>query len=166
MKLWVDAEACPGPVKELIIRAATRRGIPAVFVSDKFVPLPHSPLLAYVGIERGPDAADRHIVEAAEPGDLAVTQDIPLAALLVAKGVPAIDPRGDLHTANSVRERLSVRNFMEDLRGAGVTTGGPAPFNGKDRQRFADALDRELTRLGKAATVRPPAQPPSRPPNS
>lgn len=153
MKLWIDADAVPAPVKELIIRAATKRGIPTSFVSDKYVPLPHSPLLTYVPVERGPDAADQHIVAVAEPGDLAVTQDIPLAALLVAKGIPAIDPRGDLHTANSVRERLSVRNFMEDLRGAGLTTGGPAPFNAKDRQRFADALDRELTRLLKAGNA-------------
>ena len=147
MKLWIDADAVPAPIKDLIIRAATKRSIPAIFVSDKFVRLPPSPLLTYLSVERGPDAADQYIVATAEPGDLAVTQDIPLAALLVAKGVPAIDPRGDVHTANSVRERLSVRNFMEDLRGAGLTTGGPAPFNTKDRQRFADALDRELTRL-------------------
>jgi uncharacterized protein YaiI (UPF0178 family) len=153
MKLWIDADACPAAVKEIVIRAAIKRGIQTLFVSDKFVRLPHSPLLAYVPVERGPDAADQHIVESAQPGDLAVTQDIPLAALLVARGIPAIDPRGDLHTANSVRERLSVRNFMEDLRGAGVTTGGPAPFNERDRQRFANALDRELTRLSKAGTV-------------
>jgi hypothetical protein len=153
MKLWIDADAVPAPVKELIIRAAIKRGVQTLFVSDKFVRLPVSPLLSYVPVERGPDAADQRIVESAQPGDLAVTQDIPLAALLVAKGIPAIDPRGDLHTANSVRERLSVRNFMEDLRGAGLATGGPAPFNARDRQRFADALDRELTRLLKAEAV-------------
>lgn len=146
MKLWVDADAVPAAVKEIIIRAALKRGVRTLFVSDKYVHLPASELLSYVSVERGPDSADQHIVEAAEAGDLAVTQDIPLAALLVAKGVPAIDPRGTLHTAATVGERLSVRNFMTDLRGAGLTTGGPAPFGQRDRQRFADCLDRELTR--------------------
>lgn len=147
MKLWVDADAVPGAVKEIIVRAALKRGIPTVFVSDKYVHLPPSEFLAYVSVERGPDAADDHIAEVAEPGDLAVTQDIPLASRLVAKGIPAIDPRGTLHTAATVGERLSVRNFMTDLREAGVVTGGPAPFGQRDRQRFADCLDRELTRL-------------------
>lgn len=147
MRLWIDADAVPAAVKEIIIRAALKRGLTTLFVSDKFVALPASPLLSYVPVERGPDAADQHIVAASATGDLAVTQDIPLAALLVAKGVAAIDPRGDLHTAANVGERLSVRNFMTDLRGAGLVTGGPAPFGPRDRQRFANTLDRELTRL-------------------
>jgi len=149
VKIWVDADAVPAAVKEIIIRAALRRALPAAFVSDKHVALPASPLLTYVSVERGPDSADQTIVESCESGDLAVTQDIPLAALLVAKGVVAIDPRGTVHTAANVGERLSVRNFMSDLRGAGVVTGGPAPFGTRDRQRFADCLDRELTRLVK-----------------
>ena len=147
MKIWVDADAVPAAVKEIIIRAALKRTVAAVFVSDKFVALPASVLLSYLSVERGPDSADRTIVDSCEPGDLAVTQDIPLAALLVAKGVVAIDPRGTVHTVATVGERLSVRNFMADLRGAGVVTGGPAPFGIRDRQRFADCLDRELTRL-------------------
>ncbi|CAK0774578.1 putative DUF188 domain-containing protein YaiI [uncultured Gammaproteobacteria bacterium] len=146
MRLWVDADAVPAAVKEIIIRAALRRQVSASFVSDKYVPLPTSALLAYISVECGPDSADRYIIEAVEAGDLAITQDIPLAATLVAKGVVTIDPRGTLHTAGTVGERLSVRNFMTDLRGAGVITGGPAPFSQRDRQRFADCLDRELTR--------------------
>ena len=151
MRLWVDADACPQAVREIIIRAALRRQVDTRFVSDGFIVLPPSPLLVHVPVERGPDAADRYIVATAEPGDLAVTQDLPLAAELVAKGVGAIDPRGRVHTANTVGERLALRNFHTDLRGAGLTTGGPAPFGPRDRQRFADALDRELTRR-----LRPP----------
>lgn len=146
MRLWVDADACPGPVKEILIRAAERRGIPAVFVSDKPVALPPSPLLSFVPVVRGPDAADGYIVAKAEAGDLAVTQDIPLAALLVAKGVGAIDPRGTLHTPDSIGGRLALRNHLDELRGAGIATGGPTAFGPRDRQRFADTLDRELTR--------------------
>ncbi len=150
MRIWVDADACPAPVKDIVIRAALRLGLETLFVSDKYVRLPSSPLLRYVGVLRGPDAADDLIATDSAPGDLTVTQDIPLAARLVGRGVAAIDPRGDVHTAASVGERLSVRNFMEDLRGAGVETRGPAPFTPKDTQRFANALDRELTRLRKA----------------
>ncbi len=149
MKIWVDADACPAAVKDLVIRSALRRGIETFFVSDKVVRLPVSPLLSYVSVERGPDSADNHIVEVSRSGDLAVTQDIPLAARLVGNGVSAIDPRGFVHDVNSVKERLAIRNFMEDLRGAGIETGGPASFGAKDRQRFADALDRELTRLSR-----------------
>jgi uncharacterized protein YaiI (UPF0178 family) len=146
MKIWVDADACPAAIKEIVIRAATRRQVHACFVADKVTRLPMSDFLSCATVASGPDAADQYIVEAAQPGDLAITQDIPLAALLVAKGVGAIDVRGAVHTAGSVGERLSIRNFMDDLRGAGVTTGGPAPFGARDRQRFADSLDRELTR--------------------
>jgi uncharacterized protein YaiI (UPF0178 family) len=149
MKIWVDADALPGAIKEIVIRAALKRRVATVFVADKVTRLPESEFLSIATVETGPDAADRYIVEAAQPGDLAVTQDIPLAALLVPKGVIAIDPRGTVHTAASVGQRLSIRNFMEDLRGAGVSTAGPAPFGPRDRQRFADALDRELTRAAK-----------------
>lgn len=146
MRLWVDADACPGAVKEILIRAALKRGVPAVFVSDKHVMLPVSPLLSFMPVIRGPDAADGYIVNQAVAGDLAVTQDIPLAALLVAKGVAAIDPRGDLHTPETIGSRLALRNHMDALRGSGIVTGGPAPFQQRDSQRFANTLDRELTR--------------------
>jgi uncharacterized protein YaiI (UPF0178 family) len=146
MKIWIDADALPGAIKEIVIRAALKRRIATVFVADKVTRLPESDLLSCVTVESGPDAADRYIVEAAADGDVAVTQDVPLAAQLVRKGVTAIDPRGAVHTVASVGERLSIRNFMDDLRGAGVTTGGPAPFGPRDRQRFADGFDRVLTR--------------------
>jgi hypothetical protein len=149
MRIWVDADACPAAVKEIVIRSALRLGVETLFVSDKFVRLPASPLLRYVAVLRGPDAADDQIAADSAAGDLAVTQDIPLAARLVAKGVSSIDPRGDVHTPSSIGERLSLRNFMEDLRGAGVTTPGPSGFGPRDTQRFANALDRELTRLRK-----------------
>ena|SRR5581483_6519456 len=146
MKVWVDADALPGAVKEIVIRAALKRRIATVFVADKVTRLPEADCLSCVTVESGPDAADRYIVAAAEAGDIAVTQDVPLAAQLVRKGVVAIDPRGAVHTAATVGERLSIRNFMDDLRGAGVTTAGPAPFGPRDRQRFADGFDRVLTR--------------------
>jgi uncharacterized protein YaiI (UPF0178 family) len=149
MRIWVDADAIPGAAKELVLRAAEKRAVPAAFVSDRFVTLPRSPLFSWLPVVAGPDAADHRIAAEAAPGDLCVTQDIPLAAALVAKGVAAIDPRGTVHTASSVGERKSIRDFMEDLRGAGVSTGGPPPYGPRDRQRFADALDRELTRLSK-----------------
>jgi uncharacterized protein YaiI (UPF0178 family) len=146
MRIWVDADAIPGAVRTLIERTADKRRIETVFVADKYVRIPHSPWLRCETVVQGPDAADDLIAERAEPGDICVTQDIPLAARLVKKGVCAIDPRGSVHTEASVGERLSIRNFMEDLRGAGVVTGGPAPFGPRDVQRFADAFDREITR--------------------
>ena len=147
MRLWVDADACPGAVKEIVVRAALRLGIPALFVSDKYVHLERSELLSYVAVETGLDSADRHIIAASAAGDLAVTQDSPLAAELCRRGLSVIDPRGEVHTSETVGNRLATRNLMTDLREAGVVTGGPAPFNPRDRQRVADSLDRELTRL-------------------
>jgi uncharacterized protein YaiI (UPF0178 family) len=148
--LWIDADACPGPVRDIVLRTADRRRLSTVFVADSYLHLPKSPYVSVTTVESGPDAADRHIADAARPGDIAVTQDIPLAAILVAKGVAVLDPRGLLHTPETIGERLSVRDFMDGLRGAGVLTPGPAPFGPKDRQRFADCLDRTLTkRMGR-----------------
>ncbi len=147
MRIWIDADACPKPIKDVVVRSALRLGITALFVSDKYVHLDKSELLIYVAVEQGQDSADKHIVEASAIGDLAVTQDIPLAALLCRKGLSVIDPRGVVHTPNTVGDRLATRNLMSDLREAGMITGGPAPFSPKDRQRFSDSLDRELTRL-------------------
>ncbi|MEI8394841.1 MAG: YaiI/YqxD family protein [Rhodospirillaceae bacterium] len=149
MQIWVDADACPGPVKEIIVRTALRLQIKALFVSDKYVHLEKSDMLSYISVEQGMDSADKYIVATSLAGDLAVTQDIPLAALLCRQGVAVIDPRGIVHTPNSVGDRLATRNLMTDLRDAGMVTGGPAPFGPKDRQRFSDSLDRELTRLRK-----------------
>lgn len=150
MKIWVDADACPGPVRDILIRAAERLQIPAVFVANKRLNLPRSSWVSTVQVGAGLDVADGHIAAAAAAGDLAVTQDIPLAALLVPKGVTVLDPRGERFSEENVAERLSVRNFMQELREAGVTTQGPSGFSPQDRQRFAASLDRELTRLKRA----------------
>ena len=147
MKLWLDADAAPRDVKEVCLRAAERLKLETILVANARIQLP----LGYahvsaVRVEGGPDVADRYIVEHAAAGDVAVTADIPLAALLVPKGVVVIDPRGDEYTAESIGERLSVRDFMDGLRGAGVETGGHAPYGAREKQAFANALDRALTR--------------------
>ncbi|MBK6490125.1 MAG: YaiI/YqxD family protein [Gemmatimonadetes bacterium] len=147
MKLWIDADAAPRDVKEIVARAADRLELETIFVSNQRIQLqPGSRFTSAVRVDGGPDVADRHIADRAEPGDVAVTADIPLAALLVAKGVAVIDPRGEEYSAETIGERLSVRDFMDGLRGAGVETGGAAPYGPKDKQRFAGALDRALTR--------------------
>lgn len=147
MTLWVDADACPGTIKELIIRTAKRLKIPAVFVANKHVSIPESSYVSSRRIGADPQAVDMYIAQNAQPGDVAVTQDIPLASALVPKGIIAISTRGELFTEENIGERLSIRNFMQDLREAGGITPGPKEFARKDRQRFADTLDRVLTRL-------------------
>lgn len=148
MKIWLDADAAPRDVKEIVFRAARRLNIPAVLVANQHLrPPPGNPLVTAVWVDGGADVADQHIAAEAQPGDLVVTQDIPLAALLVPRGIAVLDPRGDEHTAETIGERLSIRDFMEQARMAGVVTGGPPPYDGSARQAFAAALDRMLTRL-------------------
>ena len=148
LTLWVDADAAPRDVKEICYRVSERLTLPTVFVANQRVQLPVGyTYLSAVRVDGGPDVADRYIAEHAEPGDLAITADIPLAALLVPKGVVVLDPRGEEYTAESIGERLSVRNFMDGLRSSGVETGGHAPYGAKDKQAFANALDRAVTRL-------------------
>jgi len=151
LRIWIDADACPGPVREIVLRASARVQVPVVFVANKPLHLPPSPLVSTVQVGKGLDVADMHIAAEAQPGDLAVTQDIPLAAALVAKGVVTLDPRGETFTEESVGERLSVRDFMHELRESGVVTGGPKGFAAQDRQRFAASFDRELSRLVRTA---------------
>ena len=147
MKLWIDADAAPRDVKEIVYRAARRLELETVLVANQRLQVPPgNPFLSAVRVDGGPDAADRYIAEAAQPGDVAVTADIPLASLLVAKGVRAIDPRGEEYTAENIGERLTVRDFMDSLRGAGVETGGAKPYGPKEKQAFAGALDRVLSR--------------------
>jgi uncharacterized protein YaiI (UPF0178 family) len=135
-------------VKDLVFRAAKRLNLPTILVANqRLQPPAGNPLVTAVWVDGGPDVADQHIATEAEPGDLVVTQDIPLAALLVPKGVAVLDPRGDEHTPDTIGERLSVRDFMEQLRTAGAVTGGPPPYNAQAKQAFAAALDRTLTRL-------------------
>lgn len=140
----------PRDVKEIVFRAAKRLAIPAILVANRRLDPPiGNPMISAVRVDGGPDVADQHIVDHAVAGDLVVTQDIPLAALLVPRGIVVLDPRGEEHTAETIGERLSIRDLMESFRGAGMLTGGPAPFSARDRQAFASALDRALTRMSR-----------------
>ena len=145
-QVWVDADACPGPVKEILFRAAERAQVPVTLVANQWLRTPGSRFVQALQVQGGFDVADDSIAERAGPGDLVVTQDIPLASRVLANGADAIDPRGERFTADNIAERLSVRNFMEELRGAGVQTGGPAAFSARDRQAFASQLDAWLAR--------------------
>jgi uncharacterized protein len=148
MKIWIDADAAPRDVKEITARAAKRLELRTFLVANQRLGFPPgNPFLEAVRVEGGPDVADAYIVEHAEPGDLAITADIPLAALLVEKGVLVLDHRGEELNESNVGERLSMRNFMDDLRSSGVETGGPAPYGAREKQAFAGALDRTLTRV-------------------
>lgn len=147
MKLWIDADAAPVAVKEICYRASDRLKVETIFVANQRLQLPPGySFLQSVRVDGSADAADRYIAEHAAAGDVAVTQDIPLAALLVPKGVATIDPRGEVYTEESIGERLSVRNFMEGLRSGGVDTGGHGAYGAREKQLFANALDRALTR--------------------
>jgi uncharacterized protein YaiI (UPF0178 family) len=151
MKIWIDADAAPRDVKDLIFRAARRLDIQAILVSNQRLDPPAgNPLVSVVRVNGGPDVADQYIAERAEAGDLVVTQDIPLAALLVPMRVAVLDPRGQEHTEDTIGERLSIRDFMEKVRSVGGTTGGPPPYDARAKQAFAAALDRVLSRLRRA----------------
>jgi uncharacterized protein YaiI (UPF0178 family) len=151
MKIWIDADAAPREVKELVFRAARRLAIDTVLVANQRLQTPAgNPLVTAVWVDGGADVADRYIAEHARPGDLVVTQDVPLAAQLVPRAIAVLDPRGEEHTEETVGERLSVRDFMEQARLAGMVTGGPPPYDARARQAFAAALDRALTRLRRA----------------
>jgi uncharacterized protein len=146
LKIWIDADACPRAVKEIVYRAAARRQIPAVVVANSNIHTPRSPFLSAVRVGSDPDAADRYIEANAAPEDLAITADIPLAASLVGRGLVVIDPRGEEYSAENVGERRSVRDFMHDLRESGVETGGPRAFGEREARRFAATFDALLSR--------------------
>ena len=148
MKIWVDADAAPREIKEIVFRAALRLELEAVLVANQRLQVPaNNPFAKAVRVDGGPGKADDHIAEEAKPGDIAVTADIPLAARLVEKGVLTLDPRGTEYTEENVGERLSIRDFMDQVRMTGVDTGGPRAFGPRDKQAFANALDRALTRM-------------------
>jgi uncharacterized protein YaiI (UPF0178 family) len=150
MTLWLDADAAPRDVKDICLRAAERLRLETVLVANQRVLiLPGHTYVTAVRVDGGPDVADQYIVDHAVAGDVAVTADIPLAALLVPKGVAVIDPRGEEYTVESIGERLSVRNFMDGLRGAGVETGGHGAYTSREKQAFANTLDRVLTRAAR-----------------
>ncbi|UCC24849.1 MAG: YaiI/YqxD family protein [Gemmatimonadales bacterium] len=146
-RIWIDADAAPRDVREIVFRAARRLEIETVMVANQRVrPPADNPFVSFEWVRHGPDEADRFIVEHSEGGDLAVTADIPLAAELVDKGVHVLDPRGEEYSEANIRERLSVRDFLSDLRDSGVETGGPRAFGEREKREFAGALDRYLTR--------------------
>ncbi|QNP40533.1 YaiI/YqxD family protein [Lysobacter solisilvae (ex Woo and Kim 2020)] len=143
-QIWVDGDACPGPVKEILFRAAERTKVHVTFVANQWLRVPTSRYIRSLQVSGGFDVADTEIVDRVQPGDLVVTQDIPLAARVLDKGAIALNPRGERYTRDNIAQRLSMRNFMEELRGAGIQTGGPAAFHARDRQAFANELDRWL----------------------
>jgi hypothetical protein len=146
VQIWVDADACPGAIKELLFRTAQRRQVKVTLVANQSMRAPPSEFIDTMLVPSGMNVADRRIVELAEPGDLVITADIPLAAAVVAKGAQALDPRGHLYTDANVGERLALRDLLDGLRGGGLVTGGPSNFNARDRQVFANQLDRWLTK--------------------
>jgi len=144
MHIWVDADACPLPIREILYRASERTGVRVTFVANQHVQTPKSPLIRSIQVRQGFDVADNEIARRVAPGDLVVTQDIPLAAEVIAKGAHALNPRGELYSKENIRGRLNMRDFMDALRSSGVQTGGPPPMAQKDRQLFANNLDRLL----------------------
>jgi len=144
MNIWVDADACPNVIKEILYRAAERLQTPLILVANSFLRTPPSRYIRAIRVGAGFDVADNRIVLDMADGDLVITADIPLAAEVVAKGGHALNPRGELYTTENIQERLTMRNFMDELRGAGVETGGPATLSQKDRQAFANRLDQFL----------------------
>jgi len=152
MRIWVDADACPVVIKEILYRAADRVGIELILVANKLLKVPPSRFISSRRVPSGFDVADRYIEDAVEPGDLVITADIPLASAVVDKGGIALNPRGELYTAENVREHLSRRDLLDELRGLGLAGGGPPPLDASDRRNFAGKLD---TVLAKALAQRP-----------
>jgi len=143
-QIWVDADACPNVIKEILYRAAERVKMPLLLVANQPLQIPRSPYIRAIRVAAGFDVADNHIVQQAAPGDLVITADIPLAAEVVDKGCLAINPRGELYSKENIRQRLNMRDFMDTLRSSGVDTGGQATFSKADRMAFANQLDRLL----------------------
>jgi len=149
MNIWIDADACPRQIRDIVLRAAHRRSIAVVFVANKLIALPESELFTCVQVPSGPDAADDYIAANSLKGDLVVTQDIPLAAILVPKGITVISPRGDSYNENNIGDVAARRDLMQELRDTGTITGGPRPFDDKLKHAFANLLDAALHRLTK-----------------
>ena len=149
MRVWIDADACPRLARDQVVKFALKRGFEVVLVAGQPVARPNFACVRLVVVPSGPDAADDHLVEQAEPGELVICSDVPLAARLVKKGVAALDPRGREFDERNMGERLAVRNLFTDLRDQGQMGGGQAAYSDRDRQAFANALDRSLTRLAK-----------------
>lgn len=145
MRIWVDADACPTPIKDILLRAAVRMKVACTLVANKSLTVPSSPYLATLRVAQGFDVVDHTIAELVGPGDLVITADIPLAAKIIEKGATGLNPRGELYTEENIGSRLTMRNMLDELRSSGVQTGGPAPLSLADRNAFANALDRFLS---------------------
>ncbi|RUM47110.1 MAG: YaiI/YqxD family protein [Desulfocapsa sp.] len=154
MQIWVDADACPMVIKEILFKAAERTGLALTLVANRALRIPVSSFIRTVRVGAGKDVADDEIVKRLEAGDLVITADIPLAAEVIAGGGLALNPRGELYSEDDIRSRLSMRDFMESLRGSGVDTGGPAPLRANDRAAFANNLDKILARYAGSSKVK------------
>ena len=152
MTIWVDADACPVVIRDVLIRAARRTGVQTTFVANHRIPVPSLPNLRFLQVEKGFDVADNEIARRVAKGDLVITSDIPLAAEAIENGGLALSPRGEMHTKDNIRARLNMRDFMDTLRASGVDTGGPPALSQADRQAFANHLDTYLARSAKKPT--------------
>jgi len=150
MEIWVDADACPVAIKEILFRAAQRVQIHLTLVANQPVRVPHSKWIRFVQVASGFDIADNEIVQRTQAGDLVITSDIPLAAEVIAKGAHALSPRGERYTKDNIGSRLNMRDFMETMRASGIHSGGPAPMSQTDRTQFANQLDKVLACTDKA----------------
>jgi hypothetical protein len=150
MKIWVDADACPGVIKDILFRAANRTGTLLTLVANQPIQVPASPFIRTVQVSPGFDVADNEIVKRVTAGDLVITADIPLAAEVIEKDAYALNPRGELYTRDNIRARLNMRDFMDTMRASGVNTGGPPAISQRDRQEFGNSLDRFLTRSARS----------------
>ena len=144
--IWVDADACPNTVKQILFRAAARTGVEIALVANQYLPTPAAANVRAVQVEGGFDVADQYIAARAAAGDLVITADIPLAAEVMANGAAALNPRGELYTRDTIRQRLNMRDFMDTMRSSGIQSGGPPPAGDRDKAAFANALDRWLAR--------------------
>lgn len=151
MKIWVDADACPVAIKEILYRAAERTKVQLILVANRQLHVPRSSFIRFVHVRQGLDRADNEIVRKVEPADLVITSDIPLAARVVEKGGVALNPRGEVYTEENIGERVSTRDFLDSLRSSGIETGGPSAFGARDKQVFANRLDQIITKYTKRA---------------
>ncbi|MEN3355700.1 MAG: uncharacterized protein V7640_3858 [Betaproteobacteria bacterium] len=146
MHIWVDADACPGVIKDILFRAAERLQVPMTLIANKALRIPPSPFIRMFQVPHGFDVADDEIAKRVAAGDLVITADIPLASAVITRGAHALNPRGEFYTPDNISERLALRDYLSELRDSGVQTGGPAPLDHTDRKRFADQLDRFLAK--------------------
>ncbi len=151
MKIWVDGDGCPSVIKDILFKAAERTGVSLTLVANRVVQIPRSPHITFSLVASGLDVADNEIARRMIAGDLVITGDIPLAAEVVENGGYALNPRGELYTSENIKARLNVRDFMDELRASGIETGGPAALSRRDRQSFANNLDRLLSRYGRSS---------------